>query len=161
MAKISLLEGLSAINPKTGLLNRQSLNQVLSYLLQVSKNEPTNKYYSSICVCFIFIAAPPSAQAFNNEIVKQLQNIIPSHCGFYEYNNSEIAALVPGLSLDEAYSLMNSWHSEIDKAKVGIAYVTKTDLISTTEILQIAQQAVDKAKRRRDRTYLERVAEII
>ena len=159
LAQTTLLEGLNAIEPNTGLLNRQSLNQVLSYLLQVSKSKSTNKYYCSLCVCLISITSSSSEATFNNHIVKQLQNMTPPHCGFYEYSNSEIVALVPGLSLDEAHSLMNSWHSEIPKVNVGIAYATETDFTNTTQILQIAEQTLNKALRRRDRTYLVRVAE--
>lgn len=161
LAQTILLEGLNAINSKTGLLSRQSLNQVLSHILKLDKAQSSNPFYSSICVCVIFIAPPPSGHAFNNQVVQQLQSVTPFHCGFYEYSNSEIVVLVPGLNLDKAYSLMKSWHSEIAKARVGIAYVTETDFTDTTKILQIAQQAVDKAKRRREHTYLERVAEII
>lgn len=160
LAQKTLLEGLNAINPKTGLLNRQSLNQVLSHILRLDKAQPSKPFYSSICVCIIFIASPPSGQAFNNEVVQQLQSVAPSHCGFYEYGNSEVVVLVPGLSLDRAHSLMKSWHLEIAKAKIGIAYATETDFTNTSEILQIAQQAVDKAKWRREHTYLERVAEV-
>lgn len=159
LAQTTLLEALNAIDSKTGLLNRQSFFQVLSYLLELSKSKSTNKYYCSTCVCLISITSSSSEAAFNNEIVKQLQNMTPPHCGFYEYSNSEIVALVPRLSIDEADSLMNSWHSEIPKVNVGIAYATETDFINTTEILQIAELALNKALRRRDRTYLIRAAE--